>query len=68
MMGSSKYEFNTDQFEKDIQANKERYDNQKQSIKDEIVANLHRDGSRLDETFSIYIEVLLELKSEYNIK
>lgn len=66
-MGSSKYEFEPDLFNKDIQKNKERYDNKILSIQKVVLCQIEEDPSRMNETFSMFIEVLKGMKREYGL-
>lgn len=67
MMGSSKYEFNPSQLEDDIQQNIERYQKTKDLIRQEVLGNFQKDSFKMDQTLSIYLEVLRELKIEWNL-
>ncbi|WP_050613311.1 hypothetical protein [Bacillus testis] len=67
MMGSSKYEFDTKQLDLDIQANIDRHRSMKESIRKEILAKLKQDAPRMEQTFSIYLEVLRDIKHEWKL-
>ena len=65
----SKYSYvNENQLDVDILKNKERYNLTRQDVKKEILERFKSDPVRLEETFSMYIDVLRELKNEYNIR
>lgn len=67
MMGASKYEFNPEQFEIDVENNIKRYKNKKDSAKQEIIKILESDPTRLDESFSMVLEILREIKEKYKL-
>lgn len=67
MMGSSKYEFNPGQLDEDIHINQVRYSKLKEKIHNEIMSNFKNDPFRMDETFSIYLDVLREIKAEWKL-
>lgn len=66
-MGSSKYEFNPEQFEIDVQNNINRYMELKDNIKEELHKIILQDPSRMSTTFTCVLEVLREIKQEYNL-
>lgn len=59
----SKYFGNPEQFEKDIQK-KEAY---RQKVKESIRQIVLQDPSRMDQRFRIAIDVLKEIKEEFNL-
>jgi len=67
MMGSSKYEYNPNQLDEDVLENAIRYRKTKELIREEILENFQKDASRMEQTFSIYLEVLREIKNEWNL-
>lgn len=66
-MGSSKYEHHPEKFEEDILENKARYNKKSQGIKEELNRMLRSEPSRMNETFSIMLQSLRELKEEYHL-
>ncbi|WP_242290366.1 MULTISPECIES: hypothetical protein [unclassified Bacillus cereus group] len=66
-MGSSKYEYNPEKFEKDVLNNKKRYEGKSQEIKEELSRLLKNEPSRMNETFSMMLQSLRELKEEYHL-
>lgn len=66
-MGSSKYEYNPEKFEKDVLNNEERYLEKSQEIKEELSILLKNEPSRMNETFSMMLQSLRELKEEYHL-
>ncbi|MDX5808732.1 MULTISPECIES: hypothetical protein [unclassified Bacillus cereus group] len=66
-MGSSKYEYNPEKFEKDVLNNEERYHGKSQEIKEELSILLKNEPSRMNETFSMMLQSLRELKEEYHL-
>ncbi|SME50079.1 hypothetical protein BACERE00183_04389 [Bacillus cereus] len=66
-MGSSKYEYNPEKFEKDVLNNKKRYEGKSQKIKEELSRLLKNEPSRMNETFSMMLHSLRELKEEYHL-
>lgn len=65
MMGSSKYEFNPEQFDIDVIASKERYKAKYERIESELKKIVFSDNERIEETWNIVIKVLRDLKEEY---
>lgn len=63
-MGASKYEFAPDQFEVDIALNQKRFEAKKEEIRLQITKTLESEPTRMDETFSLYVEVLREMKEQ----
>ncbi|SHE67277.1 hypothetical protein SAMN05444392_102319 [Seinonella peptonophila] len=63
-MGSSKYEFNPEQFDIDVARNHERYQQKKLEIKIKLWSMLFHEPDRVDETFNIICDVLREFKEE----
>lgn len=66
-MGTSKYEFNPEQLDVDVQNNILRHKHQKELIHNLVMSEIKKDGSRMDQTFSIFLEVLREIKEEYTL-
>jgi hypothetical protein len=66
-MGSSKYEFNPEQFEIDIQNKIIKQQQLKQDIHSAILSILKNNAHNMDQTFSTILEVLREIKTEYNL-
>lgn len=64
MMGSSKYEFNPEQFDIDIHNNKKRYDEKLQLIKCDLEKILFQDPIRVEETWNMMIQTLRQVKEE----
>lgn len=62
-MGSSRYEFNPEQFDMDVQRNIERRNKRKDEIKNLILSELKKDPVRQDETYQMFIDALREYKS-----
>jgi hypothetical protein len=66
-MGCSKYEFNPEQFEIDIQNKIIKHQQEKQEIQTILTNILRRDAFKMDQTFSIILDVLREIKVEYKL-
>jgi hypothetical protein len=66
-IGSSKYEFNPEQFEIDIHNKIIKHQQQKLEIYNIIMNMLKKDPSEIDQTFSTILQVLREIKQEYNL-
>lgn len=66
-MGCSKYEFNPEQFEIDIQNKIIKQLENKQEIHTILTNILRKDAYKMDQTFSTILEVLREIKSEYQL-
>lgn len=62
-MGASKYEFAPERFELDIKMNQQRYEGKKKEIQNQVKKMLEGDPVRMDETISMYVEVLRDLKT-----
>ncbi|KEF40451.1 hypothetical protein M670_00477 [Schinkia azotoformans MEV2011] len=61
----SKYAYAPDdQFDKDVKANFERYENRKAELKSLLVSEINKDPHRQKETLSIIIDVHREIKEE----
>lgn len=67
MMGTSKYEFNPEQFDIDVANNAKRHQETKAKIYEEIKRMLESDPVRMDQTFSTMLEVMRELKTRYGL-
>lgn len=67
MMGSSKYEFNSGLFELDVKRSQERYNKKLKAIKGEISTQFLDDPTRLKETYQMYVELLLDMKTKLNL-
>lgn len=67
MMGSSKYEFNPEQFELDIKRSQERYNKKLKAIKGEISTQFVDDPTRMKETYQMYVEILMDMKKKFNL-
>ncbi len=63
-MSNSKYDFAPEQLDKDIQANKERYERKKEHVRALIEGTFKSDPVRADETFNIFIAVLREIREK----
>lgn len=61
-MGSSKYEFNPNQLDIDIRKKEEHYNKKKDSINKQILSMLESEPEKMNETFSIILDVLREWK------
>lgn len=66
-MGSSKYEFNLEQLDIDVMNNILKAQIKKNNIKELVIDMFTNDPVRMDETFSMFCEVLREVKSEYKL-
>lgn len=66
MMGSSKYEFNPEQFDEDIKKNKEKY-KAKGKRAMEVLEDLINQDTWQQENFRIITKNLRELKERYNL-
>jgi hypothetical protein len=66
-MGASKYEFNPEQFDIDVENNRLRYEDSRELIHAELTRLMEADPVRLDETFSIMLDVMREFKKRYNL-
>lgn len=66
-MGTSKYEFNPEQFEIDVSNNLQRYSVKKQTLSHKIHAILKEDPVRMDESFSMLLDILREVKTDYKL-
>ncbi|MED0951148.1 hypothetical protein P4T70_24170 [Bacillus mobilis] len=66
-MGSSKYEYHPEKLEKDVLNNQKRYERKSQEIKEELSRLLKNEPSRMNETFSMMLQSLRELKEEYHL-
>lgn len=67
MMGSSKYEFNPEQFDKDIQNKIDKHRQLKQSIHNSIMEFIRSEPHNMNQTFSTILEVMREIKQEYKL-
>jgi len=63
-MGSSKYEFDPNQFDIDILNNKKRYDEKLKLIKYDLEEILYQDPIRINETWSMILQNLRQMKVE----
>lgn len=66
-MGASKYEFNPEQFDIDVENNRLRYLDKYSQVYGELTMIMESDPTRLDETFSIILDVMREFKKEYGV-
>lgn len=66
-MGTSKYEFNPEQFEIDVENNRIRYLGKYTDIYSALEQQIESDPVRIDETFSIMLDVMREFKKKYGI-
>lgn len=66
-MGSSKYEFNPEQLDIDVHNKNIKSQQQKLEIHLTIMYLLKKDAFRMDQTFSTILQVLREIKEEYNL-
>lgn len=66
-MGTSKYEFNPDQFDIDVEANRVRFVTRRALIHAELKKLIELDGPRIDETFSMMLDVMREFKKHYGL-
>lgn len=67
-MGASKYEFNPQRLDIDIQNNKERYNSKYQYIESQLTEILYHDAIRQEETWSIVIDILRCIKLKETLK
>jgi hypothetical protein len=61
-MGASKYEFNPEQFDIDVENNRLRYEDTRALIHAELTRIIEANPVRLEETFSIMLDVMREFK------
>ena len=65
-MGSSKYELNPEQFDIDIANHQKRYDEKKKEVDEKVRAILSEDPVRMEETFSMILDVMRDVKTYYD--
>lgn len=63
----SKYAYVPEQLDKDIEANAQRVERKKEHLKEMISVEITRDPIRMEETFSVLIDVLRETKDRYGL-
>lgn len=66
-MGASKYEFNPEQLDTDVERNQVRLEKKRKDIKKKIIAMLESDPVRIEESFSTLLDVLREVKISYKL-
>ncbi|MFB4260482.1 hypothetical protein ACE106_15170 [Shouchella clausii] len=63
----SKYAFSPEQLDKDIEANAQRVERKKEHLKEMIGVEITRDPIHMEETFSVLIDVLQDVKKQYDL-